>query len=511
MRDKYGGKGYSPFQICNKNEGEKQMKSMKKWMSILLATLLMLTACAIAETTPAGVEGFEIKLSNPQYVTGTAASEECYDMAGLSAAILGSVPSSGIPSLSVQVNNNEENLLAAVAQFVGQDVIISADGVSNAYTVNLQSLLAMKGINVDIIDIVNQVQQASLVLGTNVAPALSTADVQMPETINIDIPKVSLKPFLESFITDSATLEDGSDAQYFQIPYTVINSYASSLLQYAEAMQLPAEVALFIEMINQMIATNSGILLDGIIITTPESESVSCNVHLVSNGEVSPQMIFNIEQSSAENSYTLGVYPLGVYPGADVNNTNSFLTIQLSSDPASGETALSIRLLDSYIVTVIVYADEGLQRLYLAYSDIAGTAVQFDIGYGKNGEGDDVLDIMFVLGNQMEAYFTFVGTPYEDENAFGINGNFVASIYTVDTYMRLISDVSITGGTFYDVAEAYSTNVINLLAMDNAQSSKLEVESTRVTAKLEAYLESITPQITMAEVPSEEVVPQTEG
>ena len=240
---------------------------MKKILALLIALMMLALPMASAETVFTFADPV-LKLNMGE--------EQTIDLTGLELVLAAGELDNDSIGLKLSING-EEPLFCLKAMVIDNQLILTADGLSNTYFVVLPE----------------RVQNIQ--------------NFELPENIDLEA------------VIDTVVNGIEMDGDTIRVPYNVINDALSQLEPALKDVEIPGvDMNDFADNVNKLIESNSesnsGITLEGTYNETDGGMDVAAKAFLVQNGEASADPAFNLTLSLGENiSLTIDVADVGSF------------------------------------------------------------------------------------------------------------------------------------------------------------------------------------------------------
>ncbi len=236
---------------------------MKKILALLIALMMLALPMASAETVFTFADPV-LKLNMGE--------EQTIDLTGLELVLAAGELDNDSIGLKLSING-EEPLFCLKAMVIDNQLILTADGLSNTYFVVLPE----------------RVQNIQ--------------NFELPENIDLEA------------VIDTVVNGIEMDGDTIRVPYNVINDALSQLVPALKDVEIPGvDMNDFADNVNKLIESNSGITLEGTYNETDGGMDVAAKAFLVQNGEASADPAFNLTLSLGENiSLTIDVADVGSF------------------------------------------------------------------------------------------------------------------------------------------------------------------------------------------------------
>ena len=436
---------------------------MKKLLAMLLAALMLISACAVAEEAAGG------KLVIRDVVINLG--DETLDLSGvdLTLAMAGDGTQNGV---NLVVEAAGASVLNAIAAFDAEKLTLRADGISDVYALSYEDLFNM------IVEAAGGAEELEAFVGgfeSGVSAGMSAADGEMPAEV------AALVEHAAEIIPNSVS--DGGTTTIDGVEYTVIeidiseeqmdvllddvaaiaDVYAADNLKdsgYDSCAQLFDEQQLRASVNGAVYAGETDIIasIDLNAITADMSEPETVGVYAVitsdaENGIVNVDAHFYTGDEDAREDF-------GALTASYVEMDGEFAAIELSVyDPADENSGAYLAV---YAPSV---QENGLWQLSIGTED-ADEPVGFHIAFG-NADGQDQFTLQVVDGEEV-VYIDYLG-------ADGV-GTLSAGMLDGEEVMGEISatvEVADDDGAWLP---AVADDVVDMLTIDDAQVEKLTDE-----------------------------------
>ena len=354
---------------------------MKKIIAMLLALMLLLGMTAVAEEAAANTA--VLTLGN----ASVSMNGETVDLEGMTATLSLNAADAEAPTLALSIDNDEGTLAAVYAQIKGNQFLISADGLDHTYAQEIPEIPSLP------------VEQLPSLIAAMV-PVLDT--LVLPPFTGVTIPKMDISGLLGEFATTQNA--DGFD---FEIPAEMVKMILNLLVQAASQANIAQEQ---LDQVQQMLESMD-VALAGSLVDTGDSQVVSIDLLMSSDGENYDTAVANLTISSVENSalVTVGV----VMDSSGV--PTPVATIGLDSDPDAATLDFEI---NAGVATIrfSLFNEDGLQKMSLTVEAQGNESAYLEFDYGTQ----DGVDIVCLAVSAGGADITFaVGTIKGDDSRTG--------------------------------------------------------------------------------------------
>ena len=336
---------------------------MKKLIALLISALMILSMAAVAET--AEDTALIARISNIVFEAETDGQTESQSLDGFEAYL--SLDTADGVQLVGQAFNGDDELALAVCKIVEGQIRVAIDGMDKTYVADVPQL---QGIDLD-----NSISEVRAAL-----PELM--NMKLPMIPAISLPKLDVVPLLGLFGTQEA---DGSVS--FSVPAEAIDALLDQLLAAAkEGMaSVPAEAQATLQQllgaVEQLRSSGIGFAVDGTAKDEGDSETVTVNLYLASQGQVSPDpiavMTFVTEQDQAV--LTLDAISEG--------NAMTVASINAATENGALEGTLDIAGMIQFSLNI--FQEDTIQYVALNVGGAAmeGISMNVEVSYGETDEG----------------------------------------------------------------------------------------------------------------------------
>lgn len=216
---------------------------MKKIIAVLLAMLLLATA-ALAETAI---------IADPYFEVTADGETQSFDLKGLNIKVTTGEVGEGKTAVGLIVEKDGQVVLQAAANLVDDKAYFALDGVDGVFFV----------------EVPEQVEEVK-------------EDIDL-SNINLNIDAAQL---VSTLMTSIEFTENG-----FRLPYTAINEILKQIAPAIKEANIPdVDADEFEKTVDQLIASNTGLTLEGSFISDEQGMSGSLNAINVENGEEKEQL-----------------------------------------------------------------------------------------------------------------------------------------------------------------------------------------------------------------------------
>ena len=437
---------------------------MKKLLAMLLALMLLVVSAACAETANV------ITFNNATISTTTGGQTQNIELTDLSATLAAGLPGE-VPTIQLDVANGSEALLGAIMQIVDGKAVIEIDEVSKALAADL-SAMGVEGEDIIKAAFANLDQ-------------LST--VKLPRFTGVDIPKIDLISLSALIGAEPATDESGAQVATFEVPYELIKQLLSMVGQYRSAVPEAAQatVGQLFDLIDQMVASDSGFALSGKITDDGTTSGLVLDIYPVSAGATADAAVAALVVSSSDNQLNVGV---DIYSDGQSMNVAEFA---LTSKPAEAELSFSLDVMGMISVTGSLYTEDDAQVFALQFS-AGDQVISLSVVYGET-EGNDYVTFAFEAPNVFAINFSVTDAVAEDGS---INGSVSLTMDTYtdeETHVTFDADyVNYVGDVeFRSVSDA--ANALDVASLSEEETAQLQEELNNALGKLVGYLNTLQP------------------
>lgn len=441
---------------------------MKKLLAMLLAVLMLISACAVAEETFGG------KLVVRDMVISVD-GESALDLSGvdLTLAMAGDDVQS---ALRLAVDAAGANVLNAIAAFDAEKMTIRADGISDVYSLSYEDLIALIEEAVGDVDLSEAFMRG---FETGVAVGSGAAEGEVPAEIS------ALMEHATEILPN--TISDGGTETIDGVEYAVMNIDISE-----EQMDLLLDdVAAIVDLYAADRLKDNGydncaqlfdeqqlrMSVDGEVCMSDAEIVASINVNAITKDETEPETL-NIYVDVTEDAENGAVDVYGVFSevdGEEIDEIGSFLATYTEAD---GEFAkFDLGIYDegsneaSFYMSVSAPAaqDEGLWEFYLSIEDGTDT-VSFSLDFGSVDSQNQIY--AYLSANEQNIYLDYAGADGVGTLSIGVMDG-EESVGNVSAIVELAAD---DGAWLPGAADT----TVNMLTIDDAQMQKLSMEGTNL-------------------------------
>ena len=337
---------------------------MKKLIALLISALMILSMTAIAET--AEDTALIARISNIALDINANGEEQAVNLDGFEAYL--SLDTADGVSLIGQAFNGDDPLALAVLKVADGQVQVVIGGVDKTYVIDVEQL---KGVD---LNSMGQEMRAAL-------PGL--VNMQIPMIPAISLPKLSISPILGMFGTQEA---DGSVS--FSVPSEMVDTLLDQVLEIAKGSMtsLPAQtqetVQQLLGAVEQLRASGLSFALDGSAKDDGESETITVNVYLASQGQTSEDPVAVLTFVSKQDVATLNL---------DVPSDSGFMTVAaVNVTTADGNLEAALDIAGMMQFSLSIFQEDTVQYISLGIGGAAmeGASMGAELSYGKIDEGD---------------------------------------------------------------------------------------------------------------------------
>jgi len=333
---------------------------MKKLLSLLLAVLMLGSLTAYAET---------VTIADPTITVKAEDSEDTVlDLAGLS-LVFGFDEET--QTLACAVFGDGENLFNAAAKIDGNNVVMTADGLSNSYKVAIPA-------------------------------GEETEDVELPGGIDLDVDA------LTEALMNGLTIEENDDGSVaFTLSYTAINDVLELVAPALESIP-EIDVTGLAESIAQLKETDSGVQISGLFTEGEEDAAASVEFYVVENGEVAETPVASGELTlTMDDALNLA---LEIY--ADVESSGeltevAYFTLEAAED---GSFSFEMNMMDEFSLAFSFDTNTGVALISVESEGTTFTATAVfsvdedgEITAIPVGDADSAIDVAELTEEQTTA------------------------------------------------------------------------------------------------------------
>ena len=435
---------------------------MKKILAVLLAVLMLISACAMAE----GATGGQLIVRDVVIDLGGG---ETLDLSGvdLTLAVAGDDVQT---ALRLALDAAGANVLNAIAAFDSEQMTLRADGISDVYALSYEDLIALIEEAAGDVDLSEAFQS-----GFDAGVAVGMSDGEMPEEL------VTLIDHATEILPN--TISDGGVETIDGVEYTIIeidvdeDRMALLLDDLAALLDVYAQDGLAdsgYDSYRQMFEdANLRMTVDGEVYVAETEIVASINVNALVADETEPETL-NINLDITEDVENSSVDVYGVFSEVDGEETEemgSFLATYTEVDGEFGEFDLGIYEPDSnesvfyFDMCAPAAQDEGLWEFYVNIEE-DGESVSFYLDFGSV-DGQDEFYAHLIVDDET-LYISYEGADGVGTlNAGMIDGE--ESMGGVTATVEVAED---DGAWLPGAADS----MVNMLTVDEAQMEKLSEE-----------------------------------
>ena len=235
---------------------------MKKMIAILVALMLMAMPIALAEPS--------FTLKDPVLKINMG-EEMNLDLTGLELVLVGGELGDKAAA-EILINGNGETLFSIHANVIGETVLLTADGLSNVYSIKI--------------------------------PADVTSSMEGLQ--GIQLPEIDVEGIMEILM---GSME--MDGNTIRIPYTAVNDVLEKLVPAVEGLEIPGinlDPAQFADAVKQLKDTNSGITLEGSYAEADNGTAISAKAFMIQDSAASADPLFTLDVAVGEDmSFNLDI------------------------------------------------------------------------------------------------------------------------------------------------------------------------------------------------------------
>ena len=436
---------------------------MKKLLAMLLAALMLITACAVAEEAAGG------KLVIRDVVINLG--DETLDLSGIGLT-LAMAGDEAQGALNLAVDAAGTSVLNAIAAFDAEQLTLRADGISDVYALSYEDLFNM------IVEAAGGDEELEAFVGgfeSGVSAGMSAADGEMPAEVAALVEHAT--EIIPNAVSDGGTTTiDGVEYAVIEIDISeeqmdvllddvaaIADVYAADNLKesgYDSYAQLFDEQQLRVSVNGAVYAGETDIIvsIDMDAITADMSEPETVGVYAVitsdaENGVVDVDAHFYTGAEDAREDF-------GALTASYVEMDGEFASIELSVyDPADENSG----------VYLAVYApsvqENGLWQFSVGTED-ADEPAGFHIVFG-NADGQDQFTLQVVDGEEV-VYIDYLGA----DGVGTLSAGMMDGEETVGGISATVEVAEDDGAWLPAVAD----DVVDMLTIDDAQMEKLSDE-----------------------------------
>lgn len=321
---------------------------MKKLLAVLLTLMLVLPNTVFADTAKL------FTLSDASLSMYSDGEEQNIDLSGLK-IVLGAVGEAD-DTLAINVLADDEVVFAAGLKADGDKVLISVDGLSNTYYVDMPEM------------------------------EVNTEDLQETE---FDFSGIDFNAIAENFVNaiEFGTEDDGT--MTFRVPNSAIAEALDGLLPLLDQVpegSIPAEAKEeIISKVAEMKDTDTGFELNGTLSTTDDGMSLTANFVPVTEGKAdeNPALVLNGTMSASEEGDMLFTFAVST---TDSESGEMAEIISGNFGNMGGVATCTITILGQYTVNFTYNAAEGTVIIGFVMGEEMFCTLSVKVGTEENGE-----------------------------------------------------------------------------------------------------------------------------
>ena len=435
---------------------------MKKILAVLLAMLMLISACAMAE----GASGGQLIIRDVVIDLGGG---ETLDLSGvdLTLAVAGDEVQT---ALRLALDAAGANVLNAIAAFDSEQITLRADGISDVYALSYEDLMAMIEESAGGVDL-SEGYQSSFGAGF----ALDASSGEMPEElVTLFDHAMEIMP---NVLTEAGTEEiDGVEYMAYDVDVSeermalllddlvaFLDAYAQDGLEgsgYDSYRQMFDEADLRMSVNGEMNMAETEII-------------ANINLNVLVAGETEPETL-NIYLDITEDVENSSVDVYGVFSEVDGEETEemgSFLATYTEVDGEFGEFDLGIYEPDSnesvfyFDMCAPAAQDEGLWEFYVNIEE-DGESVSFYLDFGSV-DGQDEFYAHLIVDDET------LYISYEGADGVGtLNAGMIDGVESMGGVTATVEVAEDDGAWLPGTADA----TVDMLTIDDAQMQKLSTE-----------------------------------
>lgn len=435
---------------------------MKKLIALLICALMILSMAAFAET--AEDTALIARISNIALEYSAEGQAQNVNLDGFE-AYLTLDTADGI-RLVGQAFNGDDELALAVLKIVEGQIQVAIDGMDKTYVADVPQLQG--------IDLEGSIPEIRAAL-----PQL--LNVKLPMIPAISLPKLDVVPLLALFGTQEA---DGSVS--FNVPAETIDALLDQLLEAAKAnmASVPAQaqetVQQLLGAVEQLRSSGIGFAVDGTGKDAGDSQTVTVNVHLASQGQVSPDPIVVLTFTTAQDKAVVTL---------DAISEGNAMTVA-TADVATEEGALvsTLDIAGMLQLSLNVFQEGTVQYVSLSLDGAAmeGASMAIEVSYGETDEG--TLEKLVINGG--EAFNLEATCLTASASDVSNEGQFSLYLDAEGTSLKMTADLEQFLGSL-DLGDF--TMPETTAPFEELDSEEGEAALTAAVAPLLEYLDSIIP------------------
>ena len=265
---------------------------MKKIVAILLAVLLLGSATAFAETATL------YTVSDPVLAVDVDGEQINLDLNGLTIACA-VLEEGDAPKFALNVLGNGECLFAAAARLEGNVLLLSAEGLSNTY-------------KVEIPDVASSVQNVQ----------------------DIDLSGLDTDALMQT-ITEGVEIDQDGDTMIVTVPYNVLNDVLTQVAPVLQSVEIEGvDMSEFESAVSELVESNSGVTIVAAVKMEDAGMALNADLYPVQDGEQAEQSVLNVSVNTDAQQYdfAVSVPDAGVYFNLNVAPETGKITLQVNSD-----------------------------------------------------------------------------------------------------------------------------------------------------------------------------------
>ncbi len=264
---------------------------MKKIVAILLAVLLLGSATAFAETATL------YTVSDPVLAVDVDGEQINLDLNGLTIACA-VLEEGDAPKFALNVLGNGECLFAAAARLEGNVLLLSAEGLSNTY-------------KVEIPDVASSVQNVQ----------------------DIDLSGLDTDALMQT-ITEGVEIDQDGDTMIVTVPYNVLNDVLTQVAPVLQSVEIEGVDMSEVESaVSELVESNSGVTIVAAVKMEDAGMALNADLYPVQDGEQAEQSVLNVSvEMYDELNFAVSVPDAGVYFNLNVAPETGKITLQVNSD-----------------------------------------------------------------------------------------------------------------------------------------------------------------------------------